>query len=210
MHINDPISTFEAMKKNGATRNDMINPENPHEFTQTQKMSKSNHNQTWDTIRNKPKHFSLVKKRNVQNESKGNIFESTPKTAQLSGNSEKVNGQSKDKINTLTEQKCQKKRLSQVFYSSVNSYHDYENTEAQEEAIYQNLIFSNGKSFPETKRCHENTPIHSLRKSRSSQVFEKMRPKSNKLQQTCVDAENSLSRNTSGAICGSDKLKVTS
>ena len=38
--------------------------------------------------------------------------------------------------------------------SHTENYNDYENFDAQEEAIYQNMIFSNGKSFPECRSTH--------------------------------------------------------
>ena len=43
------------------------------------------------------------------------------------------------------------RRYKKIPYSHTENYNDYENFDAQEEAIYQNVIFSNGKSFPETR-----------------------------------------------------------
>ena len=35
--------------------------------------------------------------------------------------------------------------------SYTENFNDYENFDTQEESIYQNMIFSNGRSFPERR-----------------------------------------------------------
>ena len=164
MHINDPRATFGVVKKNGAKRRDKVNPRYPHAFTQAQNMSKSTHNQAWDSIRKKQKTFPLVN--SIETTSKGNIFESAPDIVHLNENSTEINNRYRNKIDTISERKFQKRNVSQVLYSNSNCYPDYENTEAQEEAIYQNLVFVNGKSFPETKRCHENLELNATLRCR--------------------------------------------
>ena len=38
------------------------------------------------------------------------------------------------------------RKYKKVAHSHTENYNDYENFDTQEEAIYQNMIFSNGKS----------------------------------------------------------------
>ena len=202
MHINDARLSHDVNEKNAASLNERLNPIYPHGSRNASKSKKSKTSRIVNSdqepiihMNNKPLHTMSI----------GKYFELHPEASHRIGQVSKIGEGSErnSSLGKINQRIC----LTRASYPNRDVSHTYENTDAQEEAIYQNLIFANGKSFPESRKSKENLLLLSdVRKK--SQVFGRFTTKSKGFPKTHKDAtKNKLGKgNSTITNCTDDKV----
>ena len=203
MHINDSRSSFAIMKKNRATKNDTLNPIYPRGFTEAQNTSNSHKSKTVAILKNEPKTVAHENRRRLKYTLNDKSYLLALETSHLKENKLGIDQQYLAKRSSIHAKREESRCFNQD--SNADGNHDYENTDAQEEAIYQNIIFSNGKSFPESRKNHKTT-VYSTHEFEKSRGNIKVGPKSNVSKKTNRDA--SKNRDSTASISKYGKEKV--
>ena len=205
MHINDSRSLFSVMKKNRATMNDTLNPIYPRGFTEAQNTSNSHQSKTIEISKNEPKTVTLVSSKRLKYTLNDKSYLLALETSHLKENKLGIDQQCLARRSNIHAKREERRCFNQN--SNADGNHDYENTDAQEEAIYQNMIFSNGKSFPESRK-NNKTSTYSTHEFEKSRGNSKIGPKSNVFMKTSRDASKNVHHQSIASPSKYDKEKV--
>ena len=202
MHINDARLSHAENEKNVASLNERINPKYPHG---SRNVSKSTKIKTSRNMNSEQEPIIDMNNKQSHSMSMGKYLELHPEASHRIGQPSAIDEGSKR--NTRLGRINQKICLTGASYLNRDASHTYENADAQEEAIYQNLIFANGKSFPESRKSKENFLYFSdVRKK--SQVFGRFTTKSKVFSKTHKDASKNILGKGNSTItnCTDDKV----
>ena len=202
MHINDARLTHGVMEKSMASINERLNPIYPHGSRNVPKSKKSKASRDMNS---EQELIIDMNNKELDSMSMGKYFQLHPEASHRIGQVSTLDkGRER---NTILGKINQKMCLARPSYPKRYVSHTYENADAQEEAIYQNLIFANGKSFPESRKSKENfLSFSDVRKK--SQAIGRFTTKSKGFPKTHKDATKNILGKGNSTItnCNDDKV----